>query len=301
MGVIRQCVKTLALRACALLVLEKPNDAFDDLKQALYLSDISKDEPMAGSRNRRLPCRYMINSALLSGLVRHRWTDSQLQWFQSRFEKEDFPREGYRYLMAERAHYLRVIDQLRKSEDTVTLGARNSFDYFAELEWDVCLFMVAHMEGAGWFYRQAVDYSRSFDKASAPMASWLKGECDAQQCLKLLREEYASCIRSMPQGLLSIYRAKLRHRLLTGMFLRNYSLDFIEHLHMQVQTKQATIGCALERYYLFHNRYPETLEELTPRYLSSLSEDSFSGKPFKYRREGAGSYTPVFGRGQFRR
>jgi len=45
---------------------------------------------------------------------------------------------------------------------------------------------------------------------------------------------------------------------------------------------------ALRLYRKEHRRYPETLQELVPKYLPSVPTDPFDGKPLRYRREGAG-------------
>lgn len=290
MSVIGDCVKTLSLRASAQLILQKTDRAFDDLILAIYLTDIVKNEPLAGSNSRRRLCRSMINTALLTGLVRHQWSDDQLRRFQSSFEKENFPLECYRNLLAERAHNIRVIDQIRKGQDKVTLGAY-PVDMFDELEWDACVFLVAHVESSGWFYRQAADYSLAFDKATAPMESWLRGECDTQRCLSLLMERRDQFLISITQGWFHTYRALREYRLMTAMFLTDYAWNFGPFLRLQVKTAQAVGGCALERFYLAHHQFPEKLEELIPHYMKSPPLDSFSGKPLQYRRDASDAYT----------
>jgi hypothetical protein len=53
---------------------------------------------------------------------------------------------------------------------------------------------------------------------------------------------------------------------------------------IQSTLQMALIACALERYHLAHGRFPETLDELTPRYIATVPNDLMSGQPFHYRR-----------------
>jgi hypothetical protein len=50
----------------------------------------------------------------------------------------------------------------------------------------------------------------------------------------------------------------------------------------------AAVLLALERYRRAHGRWPERLEELTPRYLARVPLDPFDGRPVKYARRGDG-------------
>jgi len=43
------------------------------------------------------------------------------------------------------------------------------------------------------------------------------------------------------------------------------------------------VAVALRLYRHEHGRYPETLKELVPKYLPSLSVDPFDGKPLRYQ------------------
>jgi len=56
---------------------------------------------------------------------------------------------------------------------------------------------------------------------------------------------------------------------------------------MQVQHNLA-LAFALAWYQRDHRRYPENLHALTPKYLSKVPNDVFSGKPLVYRRSETG-------------
>jgi hypothetical protein len=60
--------------------------------------------------------------------------------------------------------------------------------------------------------------------------------------------------------------------------------------YAQTALNQATIACALQRYWLTWGKYPETLDALIPLYLSSIPKDVVSGRPMLYQNKGDGRF-----------
>ena len=60
----------------------------------------------------------------------------------------------------------------------------------------------------------------------------------------------------------------------------------IEKRYVQAATvnAQTRIACALERFRLTRNAFPESLSELTPEFLNTVPIEIVSGAPFQYRR-----------------
>ena len=54
--------------------------------------------------------------------------------------------------------------------------------------------------------------------------------------------------------------------------------------HNQTLVNEAQIACALERYHLAHDEYPETLDALSPQFIEKIPHDIINGQPLKYRR-----------------
>jgi hypothetical protein len=59
----------------------------------------------------------------------------------------------------------------------------------------------------------------------------------------------------------------------------------------QTKSDEAKIVCALERYYLAHGNYPETLNELEPLFIDELPHDIIGGRPLKYHHTPDGQFT----------
>ena len=53
---------------------------------------------------------------------------------------------------------------------------------------------------------------------------------------------------------------------------------------------EAQIACALERYHLAHNAYPDTFDTLVPQYIQTIPHDIIGGQPLHYRRISDGRF-----------
>jgi len=69
-----------------------------------------------------------------------------------------------------------------------------------------------------------------------------------------------------------------------------YSSIIGKMLLSQARLHQARLACALERYFLQHQRYPEKLNELVPAFIDKVLLDPCDDKPMRYARTPAGRY-----------
>jgi hypothetical protein len=58
----------------------------------------------------------------------------------------------------------------------------------------------------------------------------------------------------------------------------------------QTMANQGAVACALERYRLLHDEFPETLHALVPRFINKVPHDITGGQPLHYRRIDAGQF-----------
>ena len=58
----------------------------------------------------------------------------------------------------------------------------------------------------------------------------------------------------------------------------------------ETQLDQAAIACALERYFIQNNSYPDTLEPLIPDFLDKLPPDPMDHQPIRYEQTDDGRY-----------
>ena len=58
----------------------------------------------------------------------------------------------------------------------------------------------------------------------------------------------------------------------------------------QTLVNECLIVCALERYQLAHDEYPETLDVLIPQFIEKIPHDIIGGEPLHYRRIDDGKF-----------
>jgi hypothetical protein len=56
--------------------------------------------------------------------------------------------------------------------------------------------------------------------------------------------------------------------------------------HSQTEIVEALTACALERFRLAHDEYPENLDALVPQFLDTVPNDVIGGRPLHYRATG---------------
>jgi hypothetical protein len=78
--------------------------------------------------------------------------------------------------------------------------------------------------------------------------------------------------------------------LLARMAIPNYIKAFQTACQNQTLGDQAALACALELFHRAEGHYPETLAELSPRYMAKLPHDVMTGDPLKYYRVGTGGF-----------
>lgn len=73
------------------------------------------------------------------------------------------------------------------------------------------------------------------------------------------------------------------------------SKSCIRHQIDIAQTRTAETALAVERYRLKHQKLPDSLEQLAPKFIESVPLDPFDGKPLRYRRDGKSFYVYSIG------
>lgn len=71
---------------------------------------------------------------------------------------------------------------------------------------------------------------------------------------------------------------------LAAIAIPNFSKAFQTLAYNQTLANEAQTVCALERYHLAHENYPDALDALVPQFIEKLPHDIIGGQPLHYRR-----------------
>jgi hypothetical protein len=288
---IKKICQRLDLMACAELAAGKPDLALSHVKLALYLTDSVKTEPVVISYLVRVLDFQLVIQAIWEGLAEHRWAESQLQELQKCLQQYDFIADMDQPLKGERTFGIREIEHYKKKGlgqlDDLYLLNIGDIDHLGQpTSHKTFLDLVGKIMPAGWYDLESLGYCVSLDAQMRGVfdlsAKRVFPGTDASNRVELNKQLPDP---SAPVSLKSI----VHHRAMSP------NPEFLSKLPIkaaasQTAANQAAIACALERYRLANEQFPETLDALTPKFMSQVPNDVITGKPYKYHRTKDGQF-----------
>lgn len=259
---IRSVVQTLARRAKCELLLGRSAKALEELTMLQNICHISDAAPtgkpmtlVAAMINAAVVGLYM--EAVSDSIKQHAWNDEQLVILQKQLEQIQLPPLVYEALREERLTQLLIVEN-------VTHG-KFKLRQFP----DGCGFFKL----PGFYFRNLIYVSElhnliisSYNPASSVISSRLVNEFVAKT------DQIVG--KSNPFRFYAFF----------VVFIPNYSRAVLTAAYRQTEANEARIVCALERYRIVRGDYPQTLEQLVPRFISALPHDIIGGQPLHYQR-----------------
>ena len=262
---LKGATRVLELRAIAELEQGKSAEALNDMKLAFRLADSIKDEPLMICYLVRLSMWATTVATVKEGIARHAWSESDLKALQQSLSEADIL-SGYRTSVAgERAFSIEIMELMRQRRlPPEILGD------------DTSMAQAATVVPSGWLYQNTLTLTRWHQEITLPAVDPEKHTFN--------RDVLARGAEVIGNKNFAPY--ELFARMLFPAFMNCAKRT----AHNQTLIDQAMVSCALERFYLVEHKYPETLNELTPRYLKTLPPDVVTGKPIRYERTPNGFY-----------
>lgn len=273
------CSRTLGLRAVSRLVIGEVEAADMDLRLALRLIHMIRDEPMLISQQTRQVVLRSCLQVLWEGLKGHLWSDAQLQGFGQQLGEIDLLTGWDLAMRGERAWGNANIVYIRQHLEILhELADHSSPPHVFHL----CLSAAPR----GWLYLEQVRYNRICDEALAPRVDLGRRVLDIKTTD--MHEERLDSI--IDKAIHEPFPAMLDHTLLAGTLTISPHRQLRHFAQAQALVDEAMLACALERHRLAAGEYPEALEKLVPRYIEKLPHDLITGEPLKYRRTADGGF-----------
>jgi hypothetical protein len=269
----------LQLRASAELALGRTDEAFNDLRLMLDLAGACRDEPFLISHLVRIAQFQLAMQPLAEGLAQHQWSEAQLRGLQDRLGRLDFCADARRVLHGERVFFgCGMIEYFRRSRGN--LGQVTGSE-LASIGWAQAILFLAP---SGWFHLEELNLCRAFD--NGPLSSidvpgrriHPAGVVQTEEEARPLETEY-----TQPALL-------LRHRFFATLLVPGMAGVVRRTAYAQTAADLAAMACALERWRLAHNQFPETLDSLAPGFMARLPHDIINGRPLKYHRTKEGRF-----------
>ena len=252
------------IRACALLAVDRPAEAGEDVLTGLRLARLAGQSVDSLSSRRQQIMIARSLQPLWEGLYAHQWNAAQLSSFQSTLSEFNLlaaHTNAIRMLVVAYVEIWSALPDSRQRNPPIPHAVGN----FPRVDtWE-------HQPRAWWFDR-CIQLYRAGEKAIARIDvaggrvkmdyDWtdlqdLPVDSDTQQ---LFQEYYWS---GPGPGLVS--------------FTQN-------------AVNQAIIACALERHYIANGKYPDSLDALAPELLPHIPNDIVRGRAMLYQRTDGGRY-----------
>jgi ABC-type transport system involved in multi-copper enzyme maturation permease subunit len=245
------------LRACAALELDRAAVAAEDVLTCLRLADFARQS----FDLRATPwAQAMLTSALQplwEGVVRHRWTESQLAALQTELARFNFLVDYTNAVPRTTQAYIESWQVLSRGEraNASTLVVHQYRDVQLE-KW----------QPRAWWLDHCIQLHEAGQKAIA-------------------RVDVAAGRFSVQMDWDDFHGLPINPDAQT-LLQQGYWLGANPALVAFAQTaaNQAVIACASERYFLAHGQYPESLEKLQPRFIARIPNDPVRGRPMSYER-----------------
>jgi len=274
LSVLKRLTQVIQLRAFAELILGRNQEAFDDVKLLLYLSNASHSEPILISQLVRIAQVQFALETIAYGM--RQWSGEQLEELQTRLGQFNFCGDIQRALEAEQVFLGGgVIDFIRRSSKEYNALASNNSEMPG-----VLLGVIPK----GWFDFEKVNYYRLYDNYLVPEVIDLKNMRVNPSKVQQARDKIDIRLRKSPGALV------VRHLLFASLLMPSLERAVRKAAFAQEGVQVASVACALERYRRANGRFPEALDLLIPQFAAKLAPDIITGLPLHYRREESGQY-----------
>ncbi len=259
----------LQMRALAKLQEGEGDQALADMGLALRLADKIHSEPTLLSQLVRGIMVSLTIQPVWEGLAQHRWTDAQLVQLDRDLAGFDFVADFTAACRAENAMQAAAMDFFRRHPERIP--------DLANLEQlRPALPLEVRLMPSGWFYLNELCTSRIVLEKFLTMADPAK-----QTIPPKLADQAEQVLENLPDAPLTIFP-----RILLPVLWKSAQ----RFAPAQNAVNMARVACALERFHLAHDKYPDALDEIAPLLDGHVPHDVIDGRPLHYHTSADGQF-----------
>jgi hypothetical protein len=258
--------------------------ALRDVSMAMSLIELD-DSDLLISRLVQWAQAAITLNALMVGQQYHAWTAEEWATLQSALEAMDFPGQVPDSMRAERVLGHATIHPLLSQHP---LEMRRSLDRLGAAPPESGVWNVGPGHRVGMVTGIMVG-----GLARAFLASQWRLALEAYQ--ELIAAVESAVEKSRIEAWKDLRVAELpkpieRYGFLARMLMPALDRAFKKSLDIQAQIRLAIVACALEQYFMAHDRYPDSIEALSPDFLDLPPLDPMTRQPWFYERTGARTF-----------
>jgi tetratricopeptide (TPR) repeat protein len=236
-----------------------PEAAAEDFMTLLALADAAGSQPVLINALVKVALLELATQPLWAGLAEHRWSASALARIEARLERLNVVADFQRGLRGERAFALALLG---------TASAPEKGSWVPENPY----------QNALRYWPRALVYRNQLNVAQAYQAVLLDRLDPAGPAVRVTLSPEDEVLRKR-------FGSRLPYTVFAALLLPAVERSLEKAAASQATITLARVACALERHRLATGAYPESLDELVPRFLNRVPPDPVNGGPLRYRRE----------------
>jgi hypothetical protein len=278
--VIRTVVQRLAALAQCHLLLGQPEEALRELTLLHDLCRILESRPSGKPMTLvaamiHVAVTGLYTSAIADGLAWHAWQEPQLIELQNQLKEINLLPDVTRSFEEEPVALCHTLETttLAQLEKLLVLGPPSGSPK-ATIWQNLHAAMFNTFFPRGWIYQNMVQVANGHQA--------IKGCFDPAHQIVFPKK-----VDAVTQKAISHHSP---YTFIADMANPNMSRAIRTTAQNQTLVHEALIACALERYRVAHNAYPEKLDALVPQYLDKIPTDIIGGRPLHYRRADGGKF-----------
>jgi len=268
---LKRCAQFLELRTLAELQDGQNEAALADVKLLVRLTDCLRNQPFLISHLVRIAMTAINLQPIYEGLAQHRWSDAQLKELEQVLAGQDyladfeFAMRGEKILAIETFEKQRVTRESKQFEESSGTNKLVTISY--------------RFMPRAYFYQNELAFAQMHQQLIVPLVD-LTNRIVAPAALR----ETQAAVEAQKKHCFWPYKAQ------AVMVIPVIATVVTKIARIQAQVDLARVACALERYRLAHDKYPEALDTLAPQFIAMLPHDIINGQPLHYRREANGQF-----------
>lgn len=267
--VLRELSQLFELACVAELQLDRTDAAAMDLRVVCRLADTANSSSTLVGAMIRSAILYLAIQPFWEGWVTGKWSDQQLEDFQTLFLKLDLLSSYDAAIRCERAHFNSMLENLPPQQVAAYFPAFDDWRSFVA---------AIDLRFGNYAQRNLLTYNRIINDLV------IANHSVADQRVFVDRWE-VNCLRLEREvGRATIFNS------LAAIAIPNYVRAVQNVARNQTFLNMAAIVCALERYHRANGEYPPSLDALLPQYAKTLPHDLITGRPLVYRRTDDGRF-----------
>jgi hypothetical protein len=266
---VRNMAQVLSQRAQCYLLLKQPDRALQELTLLHGLRRLLHGRPLTlVAAMIDVAVSGLYSTTVADGLRLHAWREPELAALQRQLQEVQLVPALIEAINTERVSGCYLFENVRASELDNIISLTQKPGFWSKVTSPE--YLLARWMPRGWVYQNI--------KSIALQNQWFLDSVQTNHCVN------SSLVEESSRKSVAALEGFAPYNLFARAAMPNLLKAFQTTVRNQAWVNEAYLACALERYRLNKNQYPDRLELLVADVAPNMMLDPIEGRPLKYRR-----------------